>query len=133
MSEVIEYAYTFRMVMPGKTSDELKNLREELVEKSQDTSVPLIASTIEDYMTISLNEDTEFPDERLPYARMIAKSSLKDCGVGARDSVFIEAYATPMNGTSLVHIHAQIIMGGEADSIINLTDEMIHDELERRG
>ena len=127
MSSVEEYAYTFRMIVPDKTPESLKKIRDDLVEKYSESSTPLVVSTIEDYMTISLTEDTEFPDERLSYAVMLAKTALREHGI--EQPVFIKAFATLMDGMELLEIHKQIIFETENDYIVNMTDELMQIEL----
>ena len=128
MSSVEEYAYTFRMIVPDMAPEMLKKIRDDLVVKSIESSTPMVVSTVEDYMTISLAEDTEFPDERLSYAVMLAKTALREHGI--EQPVFIKAFATLMDDMELAEIHKQIIFETENDYIINLTDELMQIELE---
>lgn len=129
MSSVEEYAYTFRMIIPEKSPEDLEGISEKIMENSAQGSSPMIVSTIDDYLTISVNEDTEFPDERLPYAVMLAKTALREHGV--ERPMFINAYATRMNGEDLADIHEQIVIETDEDYIINLTDELMQYELNK--
>ena len=129
MPSVEEYAYTFRMIVPEKSPEDLESICEKLMEDTSWSSTPMIVSSIDDYVTISINEDTEFPDERLPYAVMLAKTALLEQGI--EKPMFINAYATLMNGEELGDIHDQIIVEPESDYIINLTDELIQHELKK--
>lgn len=127
MSSVEEYAYTFRMIVPDKTPEELESIRDELVENDGDGNTPMVVSTIEDYLMVTFNEDTEFPDQRLPYAVMLAKTALQDLGV--KLPVFIKAYATLKNDMRLIEIHKQIILDTESEHRTDLTDELLQLEL----
>ncbi|USN96273.1 MAG: hypothetical protein H6797_04325 [Candidatus Nomurabacteria bacterium] len=129
MSSVEEYAYTFRMIIPEKSLVDLESISEKMMKNSAEGSTPMVVSTIDDYLTISINEDTEFPDERLPYAVMLAKTALREYGI--ERPMFINAYATRMNGEDLADIHEQIVIETEEDYIINLTDELMQHELNK--
>lgn len=127
MSEYQDYIYTFRMIVPDKSQKELKKVRDKVVEKSGDGSTPMVVSTIDDYMTVSLEENAEYPDIRLGYAMMMAKSALSECGI--ENPVFIWAYAVPKDSDKMVNIHVNAVKGTPNDKRVDLTDEMMYMEL----
>lgn len=131
MSSAEEYAYTFRMIVPEKTPNEIRAIRDQLAEASADSSTPMIVSSIRDYMMLTFNEDTEFPDMRLPYAAMLAKSALREYGIN--QPVFIKAYATLKNDMKLIDIHKEIMNKAENKHRIDLTDELLQSELKSNG
>ncbi len=127
MSFFDEYHYTFQMIIPDKTHEDLVQVRDQLLENADLDNRPIVASTREDYMTITIEEDTEYPDERLPYAIMVAKVALRDCGIN--QYIFIRAHATPTDGQEMLDIHNQVIKELPNNDRINLTDVMLREEL----
>lgn len=133
MSSVNEYVYTFRIIVPDKSPRELEDIGEDLMDETEDTATPMIVSTSSDYMTLSLNEDTEFPDERLPYAMMLAVTALRDRGV--QRPMFVGAYATLMDDEELEDVHDRIGIeedDDDQDDIIDLTNELLQYELRNK-
>lgn len=133
MSSNNEYVYTFRIIIPDKSPRELEDIGIDLMDETEDTATPIIVSVSSDYMTLSLNEDTEFPDERLPYAMMLAVTALRDHGV--QRPMFVGAYATQMDDEELEDIHDRIGIeedDEEQDDVIDLTNELLQYELRNK-
>lgn len=131
MSKGEDYAYTFRMIVPGKSPEELECIRDDLADKSNDTSTPMVVSTMDDFMTISLRESTEFPEERLSYAVMLARTALDDYGV--ENPMLIRAHATRVNGYSLLEVHRLVVIESDQDGITDMTDVLLRDELDQHS
>ncbi len=127
MSSFDEYNYTFQMIIPGKTHEDLVQVRDQLLENADLENRPMVVSTHKDYMTMTIEEDTEYPDERLPYAIMVAKVALRDCGID--QYVFIQAHATPTDAQEMLDIHNQVVKEIPNNDRINLTDVMLSEEL----
>jgi hypothetical protein len=126
MSESKDYAYTFQMIMPGTTTMEIDKLEKGLLEICNNTSAVFVYSRTDDFM-LTLEETTEYPDHKLSYAIMIARSALDECGVKA--PVFTRAIATPKGERTLCEIHVAIMNEAADERRIDLTDLMYAEEL----
>jgi hypothetical protein len=127
MSNGKEYAYTFRMIVPDKTHEELLDIRKKMEGKSEENNYYMHITTLEDYMTVSVKEKTEFPDGRLQLAIMMTKTALQECGI--INPIFISAYATPTENKNARQAHLDTLTGEPNDQRIDLTDEMFSEEI----
>jgi hypothetical protein len=132
MSSSKEYAYTFRVILPGQTHDQVAQLSKEMNEYWIAENRSAVTSPSDDYLRLSIAESTEDPKAHLHFAFYLAKVGLSQLGV---EPVFVQAHATSLESTTILNAHLSIIKEDidlEGDSeIIDLTDDLFYEELNK--